>query len=51
MSALLLLLCSSLAAAKPFPAPEVMGAFEGNLRSGYAFVSVVSPETMKRLPW
>lgn len=46
---LLGLLFSSPAVAGAFPAPEVMGAFEGTLRSGYAFVSVMSPSVDRRV--
>jgi hypothetical protein len=50
VSALLLaLLSASPASAGAFPAPEVMGAFEGNLRSGYAFASLMSPSVDKRV--
>ncbi|MDP2316475.1 MAG: cellulose biosynthesis protein BcsS [Pseudomonadota bacterium] len=46
---LLALLFSGPAAAGAFPAPEAMGGFEGTLRSGYAFASVMSPSVDKRV--
>ncbi|MDP2310204.1 MAG: cellulose biosynthesis protein BcsS [Pseudomonadota bacterium] len=50
MSALLLaLLLSRSASAAAFPAPEAMGAFEGNVRSGYAFASLMSPSVDRRI--
>ncbi len=46
---LLTMLLSGPAAAGAFPAPEVMGAFEGTLRSGYAFASLMSPSVDGRV--
>lgn len=38
-----LLIGAARAGGGAFPGPEVMAAFEGNVRSGYAFASVTSP--------
>lgn len=46
---LLALLFAPAASASAFPGPEVMGAFEGNFRSGYAFASAMSPSADKRV--